>query len=155
MKKGRHSLIVDLIQRKPISTQEELLQELRAMGYSVTQATVSRDIKDLKLIKILSDNGKYIYALSSAQKTDIASSLDSLFSTSVLSVENAQNIVVIKTLPGMAQAVCASIDASKFIGIIGSIAGEDTIFLAADTTDTAKHTASVLKLSAIYEKNSR
>ncbi len=155
MKRGRHSRIIDLIQRKPISTQEELLNELRMMGYNVTQATVSRDIKELKLIKILSDNGKHIYSLSSAQKSDIGSSLDSLFSTSVISVANAQNIVVIKTIPGMAQAVCAAIDASKFVGIVGTIAGEDTIFLAAETTDAAVHTASVLKLSSIYDKNSR
>ena len=155
MKRGRHSRIIDLIQRKPISTQEELLHELRMMGYNVTQATVSSDIKELKLIKILSDNGKHIYSLSSAQKSDIGSSLDSLFSTSIISVANAQNIVVIKTIPGMAQAVCAAIDASKFVGIVGTIAGEDTIFLAAETTDAAVHTASVLKLSSIYDKNSR
>ena len=122
------------------------------MGDNVTQATVSRDIKELKLIKTLSDNGKHIYALSSAQKSDIGSSLDSLFSTSVISVANAQNIVVIKTIPGMAQAVCASIDASKLTGVVGSIAGEDTIFLAAETTDIAVHMVSVLKLSSIYDK---
>lgn len=152
MKRGRHSRIIELIQRKPISTQEELLRELRLMGDNVTQATVSRDIKELKLIKTLSDNGKHIYALSSAQKSDIGSSLDSLFSTSVISVANAQNIVVIKTIPGMAQAVCASIDASKLTGVVGSIAGEDTIFLAAETTDIAVHMVSVLKLSSIYDK---
>ena len=107
----------------------KLADLLNKCGYNVTQATVSRDIKELKLIKTLSDDGKHIYALSSAQKSDIGSSLDSLFSTSVISVANAQNIVVIKTIPGMAQAVCASIDASQLIGIVGSIAGEDTIFL--------------------------
>ncbi len=152
MKRGRHARIIDLIQRKPISTQEELLKELRLMGDNVTQATVSRDIKELKLIKTLSDDGKHIYALSSAQKSDIGSSLDSLFSTSVISVANAQNIVVIKTIPGMAQAVCASIDASQLIGIVGSIAGEDTIFLVTETTDAAVHTVSALKLSSIYDK---
>ena len=145
MKKGRHSLIVDLIQRKPISTQEELLQELRAMGYSVTQATVSRDIKDLKLIKILSDNGKYIYALSSAQKTDIGSSLDSLFSTSVLSVENAQNIVVIKTLSGAANAVCAALDSMESSAAVGTIAGDDTIFAACRSSEAALDLCAELK----------
>lgn len=152
MKRGRHSRIIELIQNKPIATQEELLQELHSMGYNVTQATVSRDIRELKLVKTLSANGKYCYSLSEVQNTDLGTSLDALISKSVVSVASAQNLVVIKTLPGMAQAVCASIDAAQFAGIVGSIAGDDTIFLAADTIENASRTASGLKLSTIYDK---
>lgn len=152
MKKGRHSKIIELIQNNEISTQDELLSELRACGYSVTQATVSRDIKQLQLIKILSKSGKYCYAVSSVKQVDVKSSLEPLFSTSVLSVENAQNLVIIKTVAGMAQAVCTSIDAAGFSEVIGSIAGDDTIFLAAKTTEKAVSVASRLKVISIYDK---
>lgn len=152
MKKGRHSKIIELIQNKEISTQDELLSELRNSGYSVTQATVSRDIKQLQLIKILSKSGKYCYAASSVKQIDVKSSLEPLFSTSVLSVENAQNLVIIKTVPGMAQAVCTSIDAAGFSEVIGSVAGDDTIFLATKTTEKAIIVASRLKVISIYDK---
>lgn len=152
MKKGRHSKIIELIQNKEISTQDELLLELRACGYNVTQATVSRDIKELQLIKILSSSGKYCYAVSSVKQVDIKSSLEPLFSTSVLSVDFAQNLVVIKTVSGMAQAVCTSIDAAGFDEVIGSIAGDDTIFLAAKSPEKAVSVASRLKILSIYDK---
>lgn len=153
MKKGRHSKILELIQSKDICTQDELLIELRRCGFSVTQATVSRDIKELKLIKILSSNGKYCYASSSVKSLDMKSGLDSLFSTSVISVDYAENLVIIKTVSGMAQAVCTSIDAAGIVDLIGSIAGDDTIFLAAKTTEKAINIASNLKLISLYENN--
>lgn len=151
MKKGRHSKIIELIQKNEINTQEDLLKELRTCGYSVTQATVSRDIKELQLVKILSSSGKYCYATSSVKQIDLRSNLQPLFSTSVLSVEYAQNLVVIKTVPGMAQAVCTAIDAAGFSEIIGSIAGDDTIFLAAKSTDRAIGLSSRLKVISIYD----
>lgn len=152
MKKGRHEKIVELIQKKDISTQEDLLLELKSCGYNVTQATVSRDIKELKLIKILSKSGKYCYAVSSVKQTDTKANLQPLFSSSVLSVDYAQNLVIIKTVPGMAQAVCTSIDASGLDDIIGSIAGDDTIFLAVKTSEKAISLASNLKVISIYDK---
>lgn len=153
MKKGRHAKILELIQTQEISTQDELLLELRNCGYNVTQATVSRDIKELKLIKILTKSGKYCYAASSVKSIDIKSSLESLFSTSVLSVDYAENLVIIKTVSGMAQAVCTSIDAAEVSDILGSIAGDDTIFLAAKTSEKAIDIAANLKVISIYGKN--
>ncbi len=153
MKRGRHSKIIELIQSKEISTQEELLKELRAIGFNVTQATVSRDIRELRLVKILSKSGNYCYAVSDVKKTDVKSALEPLFSTSVLSVENAGNLVVIKTVSGMAQAVCTSIDAAGFGDIVGSIAGDDTIFLAAKTPEKAVGIASNLKVISVYERS--
>lgn len=153
MKKGRHSKILELIQTQEISTQDELLMELRSCGYNVTQATVSRDIKELKLIKILSKSGKYCYAASSAKPLDIKPGLESLFSTSVISIDYAENLVILKTVPGMAQAVCTSIDAAGISDILGSIAGDDTIFLAAKTNEKAIGIAANLKLISIYDKS--
>lgn len=152
MKKGRHAKIIELIQQNEINTQDELLLELRACGYSVTQATVSRDIKELQLVKILSKSGKYCYAVSSVKQADAKSNLQPLFSSSVLSVDYAQNLVVICTVPGMAQAVCTSIDAADIDGIVGSIAGDDTIFLAAKSNEKAISISSNLKVISIYNK---
>ncbi|MDE7390169.1 MAG: arginine repressor [Lachnospiraceae bacterium] len=146
MKKGRHSKIIELIRTNEISTQDELLLRLKDSGHNVTQATVSRDIKELNLIKLMSKSGKYCYATSSSKPSDVKSNLVPLFSSSVVSVEYAQNLVVIKTVPGMAQAVCTSIDAANFEEIIGSIAGDDTIFLAAKSTETAISVSSKLKV---------
>lgn len=153
MKKGRHEKIIELIQTKEINTQDELLIRLRDCGYNVTQATVSRDIKELKLVKIMSKSGKYCYALSSVKQVDAKSSLQPLFSSSVLFVDYAQNLVVIKTVPGMAQAVCTTIDAAGFEELVGSIAGDDTIFLAVKTTEKAISLSSKLKVISIYERN--
>lgn len=152
MKKGRHTKIIELIRENEISTQDELLNELRACGYNVTQATVSRDIKELQLVKILSKSGKYCYAASSVKPVDTKSNLQPLFSSSVISVDYAQNLVVIKTVPGMAQAVCTSLDAAGFSEIIGSIAGDDTIFLATKSTERAINISSRLKVISIYDK---
>ena len=129
MKKGRHSKIIELIRNREISTQEELLAELQKCGYNVTQATVSRDIKELQLVKVLLNNGKYCYALGSSRHIDAKSNIESLFSTSVISVDYAENLVVVKTVAGMAQAVCTAIDAAAISGVLGTIAGDDTIFI--------------------------
>lgn len=152
MKKGRHSKILELIQTKEISTQDELLSELKDCGYNVTQATVSRDIKELKLIKLLSKNGKHCYAAKSFASSDREAGMNSLFSGCVVSVDYAGNLVIVKTVAGMAQAVCTAIDAAGINDILGSVAGDDTIFLAAKTSEKAVGIASRLKLISIYEK---
>ncbi len=152
LKKGRHTRIIELIQSKEISTQDELLSELRSDGFNVTQATVSRDVKELKLIKRLTDSGKYCYAVSEEKHTDVLANFESLFSSSVISVECAQNLVVIKTESGMAQAVCTTVDALGLKGVLGSIAGDDTIFLAVESIETAKSICSKLRLNSIYDK---
>lgn len=137
MKTRRHAKILELIKEHDIDTQDELLRYLRESGFDVTQATVSRDIKELRLIKSLSRNGKYKYSTGSETGNDISSKFFSLFSDSVLSVEAAQNIVVIRTMTGMAQAVCASMDASYTQSFVGTLAGEDTIFVVCRDNDGA------------------
>ena len=109
MKTGRHARILDIIAEHPIETQDELLTRLREEGFKATQATISRDIKDLRLVKTLGSDGKYRYVSASRSSTDIRTNFSNLFSTSVNSIDIAQNLVVIKTLSGMAQAVPHSI----------------------------------------------
>ena len=129
MKTRRHAKILELIKAQDIDTQEELLRNLRACGFDVTQATVSRDIKELRLVKSLSPNGKYKYSTGRDNARDISSKFYSLFGDSVMSVEAAGNMIVVKCMTGMAQAVCAAIDAMDMESVVGTVAGEDTIFL--------------------------
>lgn len=129
MKTRRHAKILELIKEFDIETQDELLRYLRSDGFDVTQATVSRDIKELRLVKSLSHTGKYKYSSGTDGGKDMSSKFFSLFADSVLSVEAAMNIVVIKTMTGMAQAVCASMDAAFTQNFVGTLAGEDTIFV--------------------------
>ena len=137
MKTRRHAKILDLIREQDIDTQEELLKKLRECGFDVTQATVSRDIKELRLVKNLTSKGKYRYSTGQDNARDISLKFYSLFADSVLSVEAAQNIVVIKCITGMAQAVCASMDTINFQGVVGTLAGEDTILAVCRNNETA------------------
>lgn len=128
MKLSRHSKILDLIAKYNIDTQEELAKRLAEDGYNVTQATVSRDIKNLKLIKVLDDSGVYKYAQSGTKEaTASGKNLNSILVNSVVSVDYALNTVVIKTHSGMAQAVGFVIDSLGFDEILGCVAGDDTI----------------------------
>lgn len=129
MKTRRHAKILELIKEYDIDTQDELLKYLRDSGFDVTQATVSRDIKELRLIKSLSRSGKYKYSTGSENTSDMSVKFYSLFSDSVISVDSAQNIVVVKTMTGMAQAVCAAMDSMFWQGFVGTLAGDDTIFI--------------------------
>ncbi|MDD6490433.1 MAG: arginine repressor [Clostridia bacterium] len=132
MKTGRQAKILELIKENNIETQSDLLEMLRKSGFNVTQATVSRDIKEMRLVKVLANDGSYKYAAETVNADEEASH-SYLFATAVLSVDYAHNIVVIKTRSGMAQAVCASLDSTHRIGVLGSIAGDDTIFVATRT----------------------
>ena len=145
MKRGRQERLVKLIQTKEIGTQDELIEELRACGYNVTQATVSRDIKELQLVKVMSKSGRYCYALSNSKDSDAAKRLRSLLTTAVKDIDFAGNLVIIKTEAGMAQALCAAIDSAQYSEIVGSIAGDDTIFLALKSPDAAVGMAASLK----------
>ena len=129
MKTRRHAKILELIKEHDIDTQDELLRHLREEGFDVTQATVSRDIKELRLVKTLSRSGKYKYSTGSETTNDMSAKFYSLFSDSVLSVEAAMNMLVVKCMTGMAQAVCASLDAMRWPGFVGTLAGDDTIFI--------------------------
>lgn len=128
MKTRRHSKILELIQENTVDTQEELLRLLRLEGFDVTQATVSRDIKELRLVKILSGDGKYKYSTGKVESSDIAAKFYSLFADSVVKIDYAMNMVVIRCYSGMAQAVCAAMDSMHWDGIVGTLAGDDTIF---------------------------
>lgn len=145
MKSRRHAKILDIITEYPIETQDELLTRLKDEGYKATQATISRDIKDLRLVKTLGSDGKYRYVSASKNSTDIRSNFSSLFVSSVNSIDFAQNIVVIKTLSGMAQAVCAALDSNDYKAVVGTIAGDDTIFIACRSSQLAVNLTEELK----------
>lgn len=138
MKSNRHTKIVELINRFVITTQEELLEHLRAEGYDVTQSTVSRDIKKLRLTKSHDQNGKYRYQAPQDSQKGSHNGLLSIIDSSVISVERAMNMVVVKTYAGMAQAVCAALDSMNFDFVVGTIAGDDTIFVVLKSEESAK-----------------
>jgi len=129
MKYDRHSKILEIIQEKDIETQEELAQELRKSGFDVTQATVSRDIKELRLVKVLAPSGVYKYAPLNNKEAGISDRLIRVFAESVLSIDYAKNIIVIKTIEGGGQAAASVIDALNWKDIVGCIAGDDTILV--------------------------
>lgn len=129
MKLRRHEAIIGLVNNQDINTQEELMENLQKQGFKVTQATVSRDIKELRIFKALGKDGKYRYSTGGRNALDKTSGFESLFASSVEEVDSAENIVVIKTMTGMAQAVCMSLDNIDFENIVGTIAGDDTIFV--------------------------
>lgn len=137
MKETRHEAILDIIREKNISTQEELQNELRLMGFDVTQATVSRDIRRLRLVKHQISGGKSVYTVP-AEPADLERErLLKVLRHSIRSVENGQNILVIKTEAGMAMAAGAAIDKLSMKEIIGCIAGDDTILAVLGTAEAA------------------
>lgn len=129
MKYSRHSKIFEIIENKDIETQDELALELRNCGFQVTQATVSRDIKEMRLIKVLTKDGRYKYASIREKEGAVNDRFLKIFRNSVTSIDFAGNIIVVKTLVGSASAAAVSIDALNLKQIVGSIAGDDTIFL--------------------------
>ncbi len=130
----RHSKIVELIGKYEIETQEELAEYLNRAGYQVTQATVSRDIRELKLSKIQSENGKQRYVVLQGRE-NFSDKYIRVLKDGYLSMDMAQNILVIKTVSGMAMAVAAALDALHFQEIVGCIAGDDTIMCAVRSVD--------------------
>lgn len=144
MKRKRHALILELIQQYEITTQEELLAKLRENGFEVTQATVSRDIKELRLVKAMSPSGQYRYMAGAAQGDEYLAKFYTIFSGSVISVDYAGNTCVVKCYAGMAQAACAAIDAMHFEGIVGTLAGDDTIFVLCRTPELTQQLKSSL-----------
>lgn len=136
MKKARHEKIVEIIQNQEVETQEELVELLKSAGFSVTQATVSRDIRLLNLTKIPIGDGRQKYALSEAGADgELEEKYLRVLREGFLSMEKAGNILVVKTVSGMAMAVAAALDALKFPEIIGCIAGDDTIMAAARSVE--------------------
>lgn len=146
MKITRHAKILEIINNKEIETQEELVDELRKIGMDVTQATVSRDIKELKLIKVMTTNGKYKYATISSQGDNLLTEkLVNIFTQTVLTIDYVNNTIVLKTLSGSASAAAEAIDTLKWDGIVGTIAGDNTIFVLARSNEKAEELVSKFK----------
>ena len=135
MKVERHSKIVELIGKYEIGTQEELAQMLNEAGFNVTQATVSRDIRELKLTKVQAENGSQRYVVLEAPRGTSAIKYIRILKDGFVSMDMAQNILVIKTVSGMAMAVAAALDAIQMHEIVGCIAGDDTIMCAVRSVD--------------------
>lgn len=135
MKKSRHQKIKELVEEYEIETQEELAEKLKEAGYAVTQATVSRDIREMKLSKISMGDGRQKYTILIQGDHYLSDKYIRVLKDGFVSMDMAQNILVIKTVSGMAMAVAAAVDAMKLKEIVGSIAGDDTIMMAVRTVE--------------------
>ena len=130
MKNKRQSAILKIISDHTVDTQEQLLEHLRESGFACTQATISRDIRDLHISKQADENGKYRYAVTQEHhRINAAEKLQAIFRDSVTSVDDACNIVVLKTMSGLANAAAAAVDSMNIEAIVGSLAGDDTVLL--------------------------
>ena len=129
MKTARHAAILEIIAKNDIETQDELAEHLRRMNFRVTQATVSRDIKELRLLKVLTENGTYKYATGEKTEMGMANRFMQIFSHSVITINAAMNIIVVKTLSGSANAAAEAIDTMKWPEVVGTLAGDNTIFI--------------------------
>lgn len=130
MKNDRQNQLLQIINEESIETQEQLLERLQAHGIKCTQATISRDIKEMHLIKEPAGQGKYRYAVSAHRtKLNFAEKLRTIFHESVVSVDAAQNLVVIKTMPGLASAAASALDGMEIASKVGTLAGDDTVLL--------------------------
>lgn len=144
-KKERHNYILAIINKQDISTQEELVEILRSLHLEVTQATMSRDIKELGLTKVTNEKNVQKYVGNTRIKEPPTSKLITVFSQAVLSCDNAGSIVIVKTLPGMAGASASTIDSLNFPEVVGTLAGDDTIFIATKSSILANHLLDKLK----------
>ncbi len=153
MKKSRHEAILALINKENIGTQEELMIKLNELGYKVTQATVSRDIKSLKLIKTPISNGQYKYSAVGNEPENFTKKYYSILSHSATSINCAGNIAVIKCFAGMAQAACAAVDSLGIDDIVGTIAGDDTIFVLCKDENAATELKEYLEKILVSNSN--
>lgn len=146
MKYSRQSKIIEIIENNFVTTQEELTILLKKAGFDITQATVSRDIKELRLIKIMDKNGKSKYSTNKKNDEFLSGKLHNIFKEAYSSSDYANNLVVVKTMPGMAQAAAFVIDSIEYFNIVGTIAGDDTVMIVCRTNEDAQH------LSSRFEK---
>mgnify|MGYP003297305986 CR=1 FL=1 len=138
VKNKRQAKIIEIISSVNVETQEQLLAILQQEGFRVTQATISRDIKDLRIVKELTSLGTYRYAVSAGEaRNSFTSRLNSIFKECVVSFDYAQNIIVIRTMPGFASAAASAIDAMHLKTIVGSLAGDDTVMIVMRDTNAA------------------
>ncbi|MCQ2418510.1 MAG: arginine repressor [Clostridia bacterium] len=148
MKSKRQTKILEIISEKDIETQEQLLESLKEAGMDCTQATISRDIKELRIVKELTVMGNYRYAAPAQEAaTTFSERLNTIFKQCVTSYDHAQNIVVIKTLPGLAAGACSAIDAMQMSVVVGSLAGDDTaVIIMRDINAAVGFCAEIKKL---------
>lgn len=137
LRSARHAKILELISHKEIETQEELCAELNALNHAVTQATISRDIRDLHLFKVAGIEKKYRYAYINDGESEISPKMKSLFRDCVVFVRSAKNLVVVKTLTGNGANAGAVVDKLNYEGIVGSVAGDDTLLIVCETDESA------------------
>lgn len=137
MKKTRHELILNYIKNNNVSRQEDIIKMLSDNGYNVTQATISRDIKELKIIKEHFGKNDIRYAVS--EKIDNEDNYKMIFTRSAISANAAMNIIVVKCYSGTANAACIALDSMNLSGLVGTIAGDDTIFVACKDIDATTH----------------
>lgn len=138
MKSQRQAKILEIIANKSIETQEQLLAELQAEGFRGTQATISRDIKELRIVKELTSIGTYRYTISASDLgSSFSARLNTIFRECVISFDYAQNIIVVRTLPGLASAAGSAIDAMNLNTIVGTLAGDDTVMIVMRDTNAA------------------
>lgn len=138
MKSGRQSEILQIISERDIETQQQLLEALAERGVKSTQATLSRDIKDMRLVKELGPNGTYRYVATHSEAENYDERLKKIFRESIVSYDVAQNLLIIRTLPGLANGACSAIDGMHVEGLVGTLAGDDTAFLAMKDNESAK-----------------
>jgi len=138
VKSQRQAKILEIISNKNIETQEQLLTELQAEGFRGTQATISRDIKELRIVKELTSLGAYRYTVSASDLgSSFSARLNTIFRECVISFDYAQNIIVVRTLPGLASAAGSAIDAMNLHSIVGTLAGDDTVMIVMRDTNAA------------------
>ena len=138
MKSARHNLILEIIETKDIETQEELAEELKNRGVRVTQATVSRDIKELRLLKVLSEHGGYKYATVERAEKGMNDRFARILADSIVNVEPVNNLIVVNTLTASANAAGEAIDSMKWPDVMGTIAGDNTLLIITRSTEAAQ-----------------
>ncbi len=149
-KKERHAKIIEIIANKEVETQEELCEHLNALGYAVTQATVSRDINELNLIKVNGREKKYKYATVFQTQEDVSNKMKRLFTECVISIKYSNNLIIVKTLSGNGSNAGMVVDKLKIPNILGSVAGDDTLLIVAERNEDAPEI--VEKLNSFINK---
>ena len=134
---SRQSKILEIIQSKEIETQDDLVRELRALNYDITQATISRDIKELGLIKIMTDDKRYKYAYVDNSEQQVSGKYMGIYKEAIISIKNAQNLVVIKTLKGVANAISSFVDKLNLKNVLGTTYGDETVLVVCPTNSDA------------------
>ncbi len=152
MKRNRHLQIIQIIAENEVETQEELIAHLQSRGFCVTQATVSRDIRELRLVKTVSLSGRHCYAAPTEQPRRAVGIYQNMLQDAVLSIDSAGNMVVIKTYPGMANSVAVALEAIHLPQMVGTLAGDDTIFVVMRTQADAASFGS--QIESAYQRNS-